>query len=221
VCEDGSIHIQIYNLSSTPYRTRQAVYVSRNSCCIGKTKSITYLLSVCVLACVGVGAWTRVSVWRMCSLTYPACNWLQYCHLRPLWLHQIFLHFLTDGAILEKKKFLDMKCVFWIFVQLLPKIFLILRRIRRNIVINVKTSLCKVPVILVRFYLNLTFLDRFFEKIIRFNENPFRGSRGVLFGRTDGHDEANISFLQFLRALLRRILSTVRPVVLCWSWNQA
>ena len=38
--------------------------------------------------------------------------------------------------------------------------FLILRRIRRGIVINVKTSSCKLHVILVGFYTNLSFLDR-------------------------------------------------------------
>ena len=40
-------------------------------------------------------------------------------------------------------------CVF--SVQLLFEIFLIQTRIQRDIAMNVKTSLCKVPVILVRF----------------------------------------------------------------------
>ena len=50
-----------------------------------------------------------------------------------------------------------MKCVFWFYIQLLSKIFLILRRIQRDIVINVKTSSFKVPVILVGFAMKLEF----------------------------------------------------------------
>jgi hypothetical protein len=46
-----------------------------------------------------------------------------------------------------------------IFSTILFETFLIVRRIQRDIVINVKTSSCKVPVILVEF-----FLDRFSEK---------------------------------------------------------
>ena len=30
-----------------------------------------------------------------------------------------------------------------------------------------------------------------FRKMIKFHENPSRGSQIVTFGRTDGHDEAN------------------------------
>jgi hypothetical protein len=44
-----------------------------------------------------------------------------------------------------KKKLLKVKCVFFIFsTNFYLKIFLILRRIQRDIVINVKTSSCKV-----------------------------------------------------------------------------
>jgi hypothetical protein len=50
----------------------------------------------------------------------------------------------------KKKKDIEHK-MFWFSLQLLSKIFLILRRILRDIVINVKTSSCKVPVILVGF----------------------------------------------------------------------
>ena len=49
------------------------------------------------------------------------------------------------------KKLLIIKCVFWFSLQLLFGTFTILRRIQRNIVINVKASSCKVPVILVGF----------------------------------------------------------------------
>jgi hypothetical protein len=41
--------------------------------------------------------------------------------------------------------------VFWFSIQLLFQTFLILLRIQQNVVIKVKTSSCKVPVVLVRF----------------------------------------------------------------------
>jgi hypothetical protein len=38
-----------------------------------------------------------------CSLNYPACNaHAPYCHLRSLWLHHIFRHYLTNGTIFRK-----------------------------------------------------------------------------------------------------------------------
>jgi hypothetical protein len=50
-----------------------------------------------------------------------------------------------------RKMFLNTKLVFWFCLQILPEIFVILRRIQKDSVINVKTSSCKVPVIFVRF----------------------------------------------------------------------
>ena len=54
--------------------------------------------------------------------------------------------------------------MFWFSLQLLFEIFLILRRIQRHTVINVKTSSCKVPAILVGFKLNLKFSRQILEK---------------------------------------------------------
>ena len=42
-------------------------------------------------------------------------------------------------------------CVLGFFLQLVFETFLILRRIQQDIVTNVKTSLCKVPIIFVEF----------------------------------------------------------------------
>jgi len=54
--------------------------------------------------------------------------------------------------------------------------------------INVHRHSSKVHVILVIFYSNFNFLNRFFEKYTNteFNENPSRGSRVVLCVLTDG-----------------------------------
>jgi hypothetical protein len=52
-----------------------------------------------------------------------------------------------------------------IFSTILFETYLIIRRIRRDIVINVKTCSCKVPVIHVGFRRNLNFRDGFVRKI--------------------------------------------------------
>jgi hypothetical protein len=51
--------------------------------------------------------------------------------------------------------------VFWFSLQHLSGIFLILRRLDWDFIINIQRFSCKVHVILVRLYRNLSFLDRF------------------------------------------------------------
>jgi hypothetical protein len=46
----------------------------------------------------------------------------------------------------RKKKILNIKCVFWFYLQILYKIFLILRRTAQDTIISVNTPSCKVPV---------------------------------------------------------------------------
>ena len=77
-----------------------------------------------------------------------------------------FRHYLINGTIFERKKVTEkMTYVFWFSVQLLFGTFLILRRIQGDIAINVETSSCKVPVIiLVGILRNLKFSRQFFEK---------------------------------------------------------
>ena len=133
----------------------------------------------------------------VCSLTYLVCNAPPYCHLQPLWLHHIFWHYLINGKIFGKK-LLNIKRVFWFFLQLLFETFLILWRIQRDTVINVKRSSCRVSVIFLRILIKLEFSRQISEKIsnIKFHQNPPSGSR-VLCRRTDKHDEANSRFSQF------------------------
>jgi hypothetical protein len=47
------------------------------------------------------------------------------------------------------------KCVFWFSLQILSETFLTLRRIQRYIVINVKTSSCKVLITVDKFFVAL------------------------------------------------------------------
>jgi hypothetical protein len=74
---------------------------SRNHSSREKAISITYLC-MCVCVCTGAGVCLRA-----CSLTPPACNAPPYCHLRPLWLHHIFRHYLTNGTNFGEKKLLN------------------------------------------------------------------------------------------------------------------
>ena len=73
----------------------------------------------------------------VCGLSYRACNaHAPYCHLSPLRLYRIFPRYLINGMIFGKKV-PNTKCVFWFSLQLLSETFHILRRIQRDIVINV------------------------------------------------------------------------------------
>jgi hypothetical protein len=95
-----------------------------------------------------------------------ACTVL-YCHLWPVWLYHIFPHYLINYTILGKK-LLNIKCVFWFSLQLLPETFFILRRIQRDFSINLHRSSCKVPVIVVRFYLTRLNFFTDFRKILKY-----------------------------------------------------
>jgi hypothetical protein len=120
--------------------TTQAIYLQRNieACssnhfCRGKAISITYFECVC-------------------SLSYPAFNGhAPYCLLWSTWLYDIFPYYLIKGTIFEKKKLLYIKCMFAFFLQILSKIFLILRRIGWDMIKTVHFSSCRVLIILVRF----------------------------------------------------------------------
>ena len=79
------------------------------------------------------------------------------------WLHHIFRHYLTNGTIFEKK-LLNIKCVFWFSIQLLFEIFPILKRILRDVVINVKMSSYKYPLFLSDFNKTWIFSTNFRKK---------------------------------------------------------
>ena len=94
----------------------------------------------------------------------------------------IFFGFFSQNARFSEKKVLIIKCVFWFSLELLPKIFYILKRILRDLVINVNTPSCKVPAILSDFKWYFNFVDRFSKKkgsSIKLHENPSSGSRVV------------------------------------------
>jgi hypothetical protein len=117
-----------------------------------------------------------------CSiLSTVACPFLPY-----------FSTFCHKGTIFGKSYWKK----FWFFLQLLSETFLITGRISLDIIINVHRSSCKVPVISVRFWLNLDFLVRFSKntQISHLMKIQWEASCSML---TDRRDEANSSFSQF------------------------
>ena len=65
--------------------------------------------SVCVVCGSVCVVWECVCV---CSLSYPARKaHTPFCHLWPVWLYNIFPHYLMNGTIFGEKLF-DIKCVF-------------------------------------------------------------------------------------------------------------
>jgi hypothetical protein len=120
--------------------TRQAMYVwrnveahSRNHGCCGQAVRITY--PECI-----------------CSLSYPACSaHAPYCCLWPVRLYHIFPHLINGTVFGGLEMLLNIKCVFWFRVQLASETFLILRRMKQDVIINVHRSSCKLPVTHVTF----------------------------------------------------------------------
>ena len=122
----------------------------------------------------------------MCSLSYPSCK-------KPVRFYNIFPLYLLTDTIFGEKKLLNIKCVFWLSLQLLSVTFLTLRRIQWDTITNVHMSSRKVPVILVPFKRNWNFLNTFARKkkawISNVIKNPSSGSWvvpcGQTYGRTD------------------------------------
>ena len=111
-----------------------------------------YVLHILLRVCARVYACCdRPDAWasaRVVLLTQHATR--MRLTVRGLSLHRIFPHYLINRAIFGKM-LLSIKYVFSFSLQYLSEIFLIIRRIQRDIVIKVKTSSRKVPVILVAF----------------------------------------------------------------------
>jgi hypothetical protein len=86
----------------------------------------------------------------ICSLRYPACNaHAPYCHLWPARLYNIFPRFLIKWQYFLKKQIIELKMCVLFSLQLLSETFLVIRRIQRDMVKNVRWFSCKVPGILV------------------------------------------------------------------------
>jgi hypothetical protein len=125
-------------------KTRQEKYVWRNTealscnhCCCWKAIIVTY--SDCV-----------------CSLSYPACK-AHASHQEPVWLYHIFPLLCHKWHNLGKR--FERKMCDVIFSTTFSEILLILRRIQQDLITNVHTSSCIVPVSLVMYWLNFNCFD--------------------------------------------------------------
>ena len=72
-----------------------------------------------------------------------------------------FPHYLIDTTIFGKKVAGGNICVFWFSLLISSEIFLILRRTKRGVTINIHWSSREVTIILVKSLVNLNFLDKF------------------------------------------------------------
>jgi hypothetical protein len=106
------------------------------------------------------------------------------------------------------------KRVFWFSVQILSEIFVVLSRIQRDAFLNVRTSLCKLPVILVRFEWKANFFETFFGKSSKRLWKYFQYEPSCPM-RTDGQTWRSLifAFRNFGSAPVRwkRYLSKIRP----------
>ena len=89
------------------------------------------------------------------------------------------------------KSVIELKCEFWFSVQIFFEIFLILRRIKRDAIINV----CLIFSDINKSWICST--DFWKNSNVKFHGNLPSGSRVVPLGRTDRHNEANMRFSQF------------------------
>jgi hypothetical protein len=81
---------------------------------------------------------------RKGSLTNPACNAPPYCHLRSLYLNQIFRYYLINGTIFKKNVVEGEMCIL-IFSATFIEILLPLNIIQQDIVKMRKSFLVKYP----------------------------------------------------------------------------
>jgi hypothetical protein len=117
------------SLYAPPLGVRYGASRSRNQCCRGKAVRITYSKCVFVALIIQHEIRMRRIVLSVACLAVPYFPTLS--HKRHDFL----------------KDFTNTKCVLF-SLQLLSETFLVLRRTRRDRIINVYGSSCKVPVIL-------------------------------------------------------------------------
>ena len=156
---------------------------------------------VCIRACACVRVRGHVDVYvriSVCSLANPACNaYAPYCDVIRGPSVSTMFSILSHKRCHFSKKVIEHKTCVWFSLQHLSRIFLILRKIKRDIVKNVEASPCKVPVFLSDFNETWILWTDFFKKTcISSHEQSVQWEPSCSM-LTDGHDEGNSRFSQF------------------------
>jgi len=123
----------------------------------------------------------------VCSLSYPTCNaHSPYCHLWPVRLYNVLPYYLINGTIFGKT-LLNTKCVFWFSLQLLSETFLILRRIKRDVIKKYILVFIYSTGYSCHILMKLEFSRKIFKKHsnINFHEIQSSGRRVAPCGQTD------------------------------------
>ena len=163
---------------------------SRNHCCCAKARCISYSVGGCV---------------ALVFKKESTCVILYY----RLWLvrvYEIFPHNLIKGTIFGKTGVICSikKIVFFLFsLKILSGIFMILPRIQWDIVINVRRSSCKVPVIIVRFLMKLEISQQIIKTLIYHISWKSVHWAPSYSGSTDRHDNVNRFFFQLGESALK------------------
>ena len=133
--------------------------------------------------CVSVALVTRHAK-RMSRIIYQ---------LWPTWPYHIFPHYLINGTIFGGKKLRNIKCKFWFSYNFCLKHFIQWKK--WDIITNVHRTSCKAPVILVRFYWNLNFLNRFSKNLQIRNFTKIRPGLAERAMRTDRQTDRDMKKL--------------------------
>ena len=149
--------------------TTQAMYFTyerhiaacwRNHCCCGEAIRMTY--SKCAPVVIFIQHAKRMRPVILSSVVYLALPCVST--LSPKW-HDF-----------RKKNCWSRNTFFWFSLQLFSEIFLILRRIQWDIIVNVQGSSCKAHAILSDFE-EVSIFSVYFRKVLRHqnHENPYFG----------------------------------------------
>ena len=152
----------------------------------------------------------------VCNVRYPACNaHAPYCHLWPFQLYNIFSHYFINGTIFVRRDLLNRKRVIWFYLQILCEKCFVLRGIQSDMITNVHWYECKVPVILVRFWRNWNFLERFSKNIKISNFMQIHPVGAEVF-HADGQTDIAILTVAF-RNFANAPKNTWKKVICCTS----
>ena len=123
-----------------------------------------------------------------------------------------FFHIVSHTAEFSgEKKILNIKCVFWFSLQLLPEIILILRRIegdkiKKYVLVFMSIGRYSFP-ILMKLEISRQISEKYSST--NFQENVINGSWVVPCGQTgrqtDRHDQDNCSFSRFCEGVWKMI----------------